>query len=67
MLQDIAKNTPEHHKDYSLIQKAIGLIKQVADYINMIQGESERSAKMFDLSQHITGKVPKGVLYRSFN
>ena len=52
------KHTPSGHVDFDALNKALDVVKDIADYVNQSKRESESRAKFFLIEQQLTGEYP---------
>jgi len=55
LLEEIAKYTPENHPDHAKIGDAIGLIRELTDYVNKCKRESSSTDELRTIEQKIVG------------
>eukprot|EP01101_Sappina_pedata_P005746 TRINITY_DN2706_c0_g1_i1.p1 TRINITY_DN2706_c0_g1~~TRINITY_DN2706_c0_g1_i1.p1 ORF type:complete len:503 (-),score=185.71 TRINITY_DN2706_c0_g1_i1:25-1533(-) len=54
LIQDLMKYTEKTHADYAMLEKALGAVKELADYINMNKSIFDESAKVGQIAAKIT-------------
>lgn len=57
LLQDLAKHTPAGHSDSSGVQAALGLVRELADYINRSRRECENRAKLEEIDEALSERA----------
>jgi hypothetical protein len=57
LLSDLFKNTPEDHKDYEDLKKALAKMESVAEYVNTKKREAENLMGVLIVSKHISDMV----------
>eukprot|EP01103_Thecamoeba_quadrilineata_P015255 TRINITY_DN4757_c0_g1_i2.p1 TRINITY_DN4757_c0_g1~~TRINITY_DN4757_c0_g1_i2.p1 ORF type:complete len:581 (+),score=94.89 TRINITY_DN4757_c0_g1_i2:13-1755(+) len=54
LIQDLLKFTEQNHQDYELLNKALVIIKEVADYVNANKSSADHITKLHNISTRIT-------------
>jgi hypothetical protein len=57
LLTDLFKNTPEGHKDFEDLKKALAKMESVAEYVNTKKREAENLMGVLIVSKHISDMV----------
>ena len=57
LLEALKKYTSEVHADYKNVCAALEKTKEIADYVNEKKRDSENSAKLREISLHLTGDL----------
>eukprot|EP00761_Pharyngomonas_kirbyi_P007123 gb/GECH01007132.1/.p1 GENE.gb/GECH01007132.1/~~gb/GECH01007132.1/.p1 ORF type:complete len:1106 (+),score=354.86 gb/GECH01007132.1/:1-3318(+) len=58
LLNDLLKRTPEEHRDYDSLTKALSSIKEIAQFVNESKRKNENTQIMMDLQQKLKDKLP---------